>query len=104
MPYRLVGRQAPFDTAQILYSVHSVHSTPKRKKSQHLTKFQPIDKMETSPRWISHAVGSSGGRDLQTAASAEAVMPTPSTKRGHVTMCDATQLAHSGSERQVTRI
>jgi hypothetical protein len=55
------------------------------------------------PRWVS------GGKkkiktDLQTAESAEAALPTPNTKRGHVTMSDAIQLAHSGSERQVTRI
>lgn len=43
-------------------------------------------------------------KDLQTAESAEAVLPTPNTKRGHVTMSDAIQLALSGSERQVTRI
>lgn len=42
--------------------------------------------------------------DLQTAESAEAVVPTPNTKRGHVTMSDEIQLPHSGSERQVTRI
>jgi hypothetical protein len=42
---------------------------------------------------------------LQTAESAEAVVPTPpNTKRGHVTMSDAMQLQHSGSERQATRI
>jgi len=42
--------------------------------------------------------------DLQTAESAEAGVPTPNTKRGHVTMSDAIQLPYSGSERQVTRI
>lgn len=77
--------------------------TPKRKKSQYLTKFPPIEIGKSLPgAW---AAGKEKIKnDLQTAESAEAVLPTRNTKRGHVTMSDAIHLAHSGSERQVTRI